>query len=239
MGAPSWRGASPYPRVAGLFQVQQSGQLANRLPTIESLLELLLNEPDRRLRQRVLAAMRADRDREPEPRKALRPKQGLIQNTICAILAEATEPLQAHAVRNEVETRLGRPISLDTVTSCLSGSARDSRSTVARVGYGLYAWRHQPSPRNMSSCRRRTESKNRQPLARARANIHPTVKPIEVMRWLVRLITLQCGLVLDPFAGRGTTGCAAVFEDRRFVGIEREGSLPADHQGTYCPLGRV
>ena len=56
----------------------------------------------------------------------------------------------------------------------------------------------------------------------AAANAHPTVKPLAVMRWLVRLIAPEGGLVLDPFCGSGSTGCAAVLEDRRFLGIERE-----------------
>lgn len=54
------------------------------------------------------------------------------------------------------------------------------------------------------------------------ANSHPTVKPLELMRWLVRLIAPPGDLVLDPFCGSGSTGCAAVLEERRFVGIERE-----------------
>jgi DNA modification methylase len=54
------------------------------------------------------------------------------------------------------------------------------------------------------------------------ANIHPTVKPVELMRWIVRLIAPPEGLVLDPFAGSGSTGIAAVLERRRFIGIERE-----------------
>ncbi len=54
------------------------------------------------------------------------------------------------------------------------------------------------------------------------ANIHPTVKPVELMRWLVRLIAPAEGLVLDPFAGSGSTGIAAVLERRLFIGIERE-----------------
>lgn len=53
-------------------------------------------------------------------------------------------------------------------------------------------------------------------------NSHPTVKPIALMRWLVRLVTPPGGTVLDPFAGSGTTGCAAVLEGFNFVGIERE-----------------
>lgn len=53
-------------------------------------------------------------------------------------------------------------------------------------------------------------------------NIHPTVKPIALMRWLVRLVTPPGGTVLDPFAGSGTTGIAAALEGFEFVGIERE-----------------
>jgi site-specific DNA-methyltransferase (adenine-specific) len=53
-------------------------------------------------------------------------------------------------------------------------------------------------------------------------NHHPTVKPVDLMRWLVRLVTPPNGLVLDPFTGSGTTGVAAVLEERRFLGIERE-----------------
>lgn len=54
-----------------------------------------------------------------------------------------------------------------------------------------------------------------------RHNIHPTVKPIGLMRYLVRLVTPPGGIVLDPFAGSGTTGIAAVLEGARFLGIER------------------
>lgn len=53
-------------------------------------------------------------------------------------------------------------------------------------------------------------------------NHHPTVKPVSLMRWLVRLVTPEGGVVLDPFAGSGSTGVAAVMEGRRFIGIERE-----------------
>jgi len=53
-------------------------------------------------------------------------------------------------------------------------------------------------------------------------NFHPTVKPLELMRWLVRLLCPPGGLVLDPTAGSGTTGAAAVLEGRRFHGIELE-----------------
>jgi DNA modification methylase len=53
-----------------------------------------------------------------------------------------------------------------------------------------------------------------------RPNTHPTVKPVAMMQWLVRLVTPPGGIVLDPFAGSGTTGCAAVREGMSFVGVE-------------------
>jgi site-specific DNA-methyltransferase (adenine-specific) len=58
-------------------------------------------------------------------------------------------------------------------------------------------------------------------------NIHPTVKPVELMRWLVRLVTPPDGIVLDPFTGSGTTGMACRYEHRRFIGIEREADYVA------------
>jgi DNA methylase len=51
---------------------------------------------------------------------------------------------------------------------------------------------------------------------------HPTVKPVALMRWLVRLVTPPGGVVLDPFAGTGTTGHAARAEGMGAILIERE-----------------
>lgn len=51
---------------------------------------------------------------------------------------------------------------------------------------------------------------------------HPTVKPVDLMRWLVRLVCPRGGTVLDPFAGSGTTGAAALIEGRDAILIERE-----------------
>ena len=53
-----------------------------------------------------------------------------------------------------------------------------------------------------------------------RRNVHPTVKPISLMRWLVKLITPENGVVLDPFLGSGTTAIAALLEGKRVVGFE-------------------
>jgi DNA modification methylase len=57
---------------------------------------------------------------------------------------------------------------------------------------------------------------------------HPTVKPLDLMQWLVRLVTPRGGLVLDPFAGTGTTGEAAWREGMRAVLIEREPEYVTD-----------
>lgn len=57
----------------------------------------------------------------------------------------------------------------------------------------------------------------------ARANDHPTVKPVMLLRHLCRLITPPGGLILDPFAGSGSTGVAAVSEGFRFLGMELDG----------------
>ncbi|AEK08614.1 DNA methylase [Mycobacterium phage DLane] len=59
---------------------------------------------------------------------------------------------------------------------------------------------------------------------RPRANgvAHPTVKPLDLMRWLVRLVTPPNGVVLDPFAGSGTTAEACIHEHKRCITIERE-----------------
>jgi DNA modification methylase len=53
-------------------------------------------------------------------------------------------------------------------------------------------------------------------------NPHPCVKPLELMRWLVRLACPPGGVVLDPTCGSGSTGAASVLEGRRFIGIELE-----------------
>ena len=55
-----------------------------------------------------------------------------------------------------------------------------------------------------------------------KANIHPTVKPIKLMEYLIKLVTPSNGIVLDPFMGSGTTGIACKNLDRGFIGIELE-----------------
>ena len=61
-----------------------------------------------------------------------------------------------------------------------------------------------------------------------RKNIHPTVKPTELMQYLVRLVSPKGATILDPFMGSGSTGKAAMFENRerdanyKFIGIDLE-----------------
>lgn len=57
---------------------------------------------------------------------------------------------------------------------------------------------------------------------KAAKNHHPTVKPVELMRWLIRLAVPKGGLVLDPFMGSGSTGKACMAEGMRFIGIEMD-----------------
>ena len=57
---------------------------------------------------------------------------------------------------------------------------------------------------------------------RGERNIHPTVKPTDLMAYLCRLVTPPGGVVLDPFMGSGSTGKAAIREGFQFIGIERE-----------------
>ena len=67
-------------------------------------------------------------------------------------------------------------------------------------------------------------------------NVHPTIKPCELMQYLVRLVTPKNGTVLDPFMGSGSTGKATMFENRerkanyKFIGID----LDLDNQ--YCEI---
>jgi DNA modification methylase len=70
-----------------------------------------------------------------------------------------------------------------------------------------------------SSWERRAPEKNPN---HPRRNTHATVKPVNLMRWLTRLITPEGGTILDPMCGSGTTGIAARLEGFSFIGIERE-----------------
>lgn len=62
-------------------------------------------------------------------------------------------------------------------------------------------------------------------------NFHPTVKPIKLMQYLVKLVTPPNGIVLDPFCGSGTTGIACKLEGFEFIGIEQDAE--------YCKIAEA
>jgi len=68
---------------------------------------------------------------------------------------------------------------------------------------------------------------------------HPTVKPIDLLRWLVRLVTPPGGLVIDPFAGTGTTASACLREGCCCILIEREQEYVADIKYRFTGLGKL
>jgi DNA modification methylase len=69
---------------------------------------------------------------------------------------------------------------------------------------------------------RETDIENPRLRTSARRNDHPTVKPLDLMRWLVTLVTPPGGVVLDQFMGSGSTGVAAVELGFSFIGIDRD-----------------
>jgi site-specific DNA-methyltransferase (adenine-specific) len=73
----------------------------------------------------------------------------------------------------------------------------------------------------------RTASKSGSP----KKNNHPTVKPVALMEYLIKMVTPTNGIVLDPFMGSGSTGVACVLNDFEFVGID----LDKD----YCEIARA
>ena len=57
---------------------------------------------------------------------------------------------------------------------------------------------------------------------RGEGNVHPTVKPLKLMKYLVKLVTPPKGVVLDPFTGSGTTAIACMSTQRNFIGFEMD-----------------
>jgi len=92
---------------------------------------------------------------------------------------------------------------------------------VASVGNLEAAGRDASNPLNYRGGQRARVERGDTPSI-PRANHHPTVKPIALMRYLVRLVTPPDGTVLDPFMGSGSTGCAVVMEGFNFIGIEQD-----------------
>jgi len=91
---------------------------------------------------------------------------------------------------------------------------------------GLEAFEDKKSQHNAGGIGRKVSVEKRLEQGKENApmmkNIHPTVKPVDLMKYLCRLVTPPEGLVLDPFMGSGTTGIAAKVEGFDFIGIEMD-----------------
>lgn len=93
-----------------------------------------------------------------------------------------------------------------------------AKSSKAERNKGLEGFEAKQSNMRVNAPRENEEAKHSNKMQ----NFHPTVKPIALMRYLVRLVTPKNGTVLDPFMGSGTTGIACKNEGFDFIGIERE-----------------
>lgn len=94
--------------------------------------------------------------------------------------------------------------------------------------YGDYGARSEFNPRGDSGSAARFFYSAKADADDRMGSKHPTVKPIDLMRYLVRLVTPPGGVVLDPFAGSGSTGVAAMLEGFESILIEREAEYVAD-----------
>lgn len=152
------------------------------------------------------------------------------------------EAVKAHGIKRlenaEVAANLGRwPANLihdgsDEVVAMFpqsAGQQGDVRGTepsgVTNGIYGDFASRVASAARNDSGSSARffycakASSEDRNEGAN---NTHPAVKPTDLMRYLLRMVTPPHGTALDPFLGSGSTGKAAMLEDFQFIGIERD-----------------
>jgi DNA modification methylase len=109
-------------------------------------------------------------------------------------------PPRAHKARRDGEPSADRRYTEEGSTNfaALPGQRRFDAGSAARFFY----------------CAKTSKSE------RGEGNIHPTVKPIALMRYLCRLVTPPGGVILDPFTGSGSTGLAAMREGFDFIGIE-------------------
>jgi site-specific DNA-methyltransferase (adenine-specific) len=164
---------------------------------------------------------------------ARRPLEGTVDETLAR---HGTGTLNAAACqvhgRHPADVILGHDPGCEEERCAEGCPVAEADSTVRESGRGLEPSRFLYCPKvgrreREAGCEELPKKDvdllpGRPPRWPAASNHHPTLKPIELMRWLVRLASPGCGLVLDPFMGSGTTGVAALLEGRRFCGIERE-----------------
>jgi len=116
--------------------------------------------------------------------------------------------------------------ALDEQSGILKSGSRVAGEYKRLGGKDRYsAWEAGPMPEvkgNSGGASRFFYCAKTSPAERGEGNRHPTVKPIALMRYLVKLVTPPGGLVLDPFMGSGSTGIAVLAEGFLFQGIEQE-----------------
>ena len=115
-----------------------------------------------------------------------------------------------------------RDIFPNTKTTYVSKHHANNRTTESAVGDlghpGNQGFNDEGSASRYFYCPKTSKSERNN----ADKNTHPTVKPVELMKYLCRLVTPKGGVVLDPFMGSGSTGMAAKDEGFDFIGIEKE-----------------
>ena len=112
------------------------------------------------------------------------------------------------------------PNTKTTYVSKHHANNRTTESAVGDLGHpGNQGFNDEGSASRYFYCPKTSKSERHNS---ALKNTHPTVKPVELMKYLCRLVTPKGGTVLDPFMGSGSTGMAAKDEGFDFIGIEKE-----------------
>lgn len=149
-------------------------------------------EPSPRIKRREAHARRVAREGITHPRATA--------NNATFTRHGAADVATEHFTRPRPEEQLGRYPS-----NILTDGATDT--LIERSHRYFYTAKASPADRSEG-------------LPEGEVNPHPTVKPTDLMQWLVRLVTPRGGIVLDPFMGSGSTGKAAMLEGREFIGID-------------------
>lgn len=133
------------------------------------------------------------------------PANVILDEDSAQILDEQTSHL--HAAGNKMDTGqgLGQRYESSSYQISYSGIANRTHNDSGGASRFFYVAKASKSDRNEGL---------------EDSNNHPTVKPTNLMRYLVKLVTPPGGTVLDPFTGSGSTGKAAILEGFEFVGIE-------------------
>jgi DNA modification methylase len=178
-----------------------------------------------------------ERGNEAEYTQGRFPANILLDEEAAKILDEQSGELKTGAVGRQVDNGANQPINLG---GGFTAERPASKGGASRFFYVAKASRKE---RNMglegfeegeppASARSKPAEGRENALGRPRANHHPTVKPLKLMRYLVKLTSTPTGgIVLDPFAGSGTTAMAAKLEGRQYIGI--------DMSSEYCEIARA